>query len=244
MTRPTHSAGKRLVLVLGVLLAFAFASAQARAEYQALKIPSETFQRRSRVIALMPFMAPSDVDVSDPLRLELETVIEEELEARGYQVIASEDFASSWQNYSEMIGGTHDPKTGQRDSDKYSVVWDYTTREMQERYHAQTFLDARLFYRRLNSYGFADQPLTWSGSPLTARPTYVNGAWVGVGIYDMERTKLYDVGQALGIVALYALRGRELYPAEELLVTLDRYRKLVSQIFEDLPHVGPAPLEN
>jgi hypothetical protein len=233
--------------VIAILLIIGGSPTWADDDYQPLKIPAESILNRVKVIAMEPFTVPVDVVLSGELRIKLEQILLEELENRGYQVLPSIEFDSRWQRYSEQIGGVYDPQTGIRDEEKYGIVWDFTTRELQNRFHAQAVADPNIFYRELTLYPrFGDlvniiwkiagnTAVQWSGSPLTERPSYVNGAWVGMGIYDAERAKLYSVGVPLGYVAVYALRGRELLPAERLLDPLDHYREVVAVVVKDLP---------
>jgi len=244
-----HAAG---ILVASVVMSLAH-SAASDGEYQPLKISEESFRSRVSVIALMALGLPPDVRLPDSTLEEAEKILAAAVRSRGYRIVPATEFESTWRRYSEQVGGVYDPVTGLRNDEKYGVVWDFTTRELQDRFDADAFLDPDVYYGSMRAHSTPQAlevhwevwkgKLEWAGMPLTVMPQFVNGAWIGFQIVDADHAKLYDVGRSLNYVAVYALQGREALPAARLFESLDRYRAEIEAALNRLPRkiLSPSP---
>jgi hypothetical protein len=130
------------LLVAAVLSGLACAGHQAN--YNPFVVPRDRVIGSVHTVALVPMVAPEDLEGADPRRGDFEALLTRELRTAGYSVIPSEEAGAIWRRVTDSIGGLFDPASGQRDSTRFARARELTMRELHDRFQADAWLHPQI----------------------------------------------------------------------------------------------------
>ena len=186
-------------------------------------VPREQIRQRVRVIALMPVTVLTAAADRVPARARFEPLLAAKLEAKGYRVVPSNEFAAVWRELSERVGGVYDPVSGRASAEKGAAVGEHTRREMERRFGANAFLASELVlddvvpgWTMSGEYVLWGEPITLRGQRLAGGlegiPQRVQAAVLDVDLIDVNGADLYHGRSGVEWVRVYAARGHEEKP--------------------------------
>jgi hypothetical protein len=109
--------------------------------YNPFKVARSDIQAKIKTIALAPIEITSTVENTAAFKGKFESLMTAKLQAGGFKVIASEEYAKSWNHAVEKLGAVYDPATGKRDDKKFNAALEYAVRDVR----VKTKADALLF---------------------------------------------------------------------------------------------------
>ena len=148
----------RRVLISAALLLTAAANAETLGNHE---LPEDKAAHNARValirdshpiIALQPLTLPT-IDEAEAVKAEFHGLLQQELEANGFQVVPAEVFAEQWQARLEAVGGIYDAITGVRDDAKYEAALTDVRAGLAESHGASAFLVADILPRDVTFNG-------------------------------------------------------------------------------------------
>lgn len=227
-----------------LLLAAAFAAGPSAAEsFDPYAIPKEQFQARVHTIVLKPLDLRAKTPNADAVRQQFEALLTGGLRAKGYTVVPSREYERIWREMSARLGGTFDPVTGEPVKEKYEAAREHTARELARLHGADAILDP---YIRISDAGWGGffvfstwhEALRWQGGQIVAAPATmpqrVLGAFLNVVISDLAGIELYGMRAGIEWTAVYAARGHEDKPIEQIYDEPDRNQHAVDIALERL----------
>jgi hypothetical protein len=139
--------------------------------YNPFKIARSDIQTKVKSIALAPIQIGTDVENPAAVKAKIERLIAAKLQAGGFKVIESEEYARSWNQAVEKLGAVYDPASGKRDEKKFNDVLEYAVRDVREK----TKADALLFSAIVTvNADFYSNTADWHGITDYVRP---EGVW-------------------------------------------------------------------
>jgi hypothetical protein len=207
--------------VAALLLAAAFAFGEEPEDPHG--VPREQIRQRVRVIALMPVTVLTGAADRVPARERFEPLLAAKLEAKGYRVVPSAEFARVWRELSERVRGVYDPVTGRASPEKGTAVGEHTRREMERRFGVNAFLASELVlddvvpgWNASGEYVLWGEPILLRGRRLAGGlegiPQRVQAAVLDVDLIDVNGADLYHGRSGVEWIRVYAARGHDEKP--------------------------------
>lgn len=229
--------GTRTRIALFSILAMMLFDAEViRAEYDPFLIPRDKFRTEIKRVAIRPFRFSSDVPNADFLSRLVIHHIANKVEDAGLLVVDPPAFESRWLEYSELLGGVYDVRTGKLDEEKDAIVFEYAMRDLAAEFEIDAVIRPTVFMRASGTHwrsGYLESSgsrLKWKGFPVrhTDRFTYwpqsVLSAFLGFEIRNIAGQVIYDVGCPIEWATIYMSREFEERDLDEVYtnVSIDR----------------------
>lgn len=184
---------KRLILTLGLLVAFTWVAAD---DEVAFRVDKKQFKQQVRTIALTPVDFDGYFDLPDAVANLLEQEVTKRLEKRGYTVIPSSVLAGIRRTMAQQVGGITDSATGELDLARAQAVRTHAFRELWFQHEFDALANIRVSISRVPvendrvEWNGTEQDIPHEGrSPKYTAKVYVSS--VAVGIYDATFKSLY-----------------------------------------------------
>ncbi len=223
MKRPRH---RRTYFVLGLvpcLLVATLASAGSQEKYDPYKVPRTQVVAQVLKIALQPIYLPPETVDAAAIRSRIERVVTESLEAGGFSVVPSGEYAATWRRLSEQVGGAYDPVTGVADTPKYNSLHDLAARDLAARLQTDATLYVgvdvgamRFWGNPLAGISAPGGYLKWRGEWFHDIPQRINGTYLNALLTDNASVLLYSIRVPIEWTEIYAVRSHDARPSAEL----------------------------
>ncbi len=245
----------RPMLVLGGLLAMgACASAQKVETEGPFKVSRERFYPSLKVVAVAPTSLPIDLEDPEPVRQELEALLEDRLRSAGLTVVPAAEVGPILHDLAEAVGGVYDPFTGKEDETRAERVKLDAARRLAEKYGADAVLRSQVVvrYASIRKYVVHWDGIEEDGKPVDGPGGFWNEFWryyrgrVGgagsipalsleASISDLDGQELYSKRGGLQVLGRFDVDGRLVpVPRSMLLVDRERSSRAVHLALDDL----------
>jgi hypothetical protein len=97
-----------------------------------------------KTIAVSPLEIPDGLDNPEPVRTLFDSLIAAEVQGSGFTVVPSAETGAIWKRLVDSVHGFYSALTGELVRDKYTAVVSGTSRELQDRFHAEVWLRPRI----------------------------------------------------------------------------------------------------
>jgi hypothetical protein len=153
------------------LLTVLVSGCAATTTYNPFKVTRNDIQAKVKSIALAPIQIGADVENPAVVKAQLERLLAAKLQAGGFRVIASGEYAKSWNQAVEKLGAVYDPASGKRDDKQFNAALEYAARDVR----VKTKADALLFSAIVTvNADFYSNMAEWHGTTDYVRP---EGVW-------------------------------------------------------------------
>lgn len=240
----------------GALATLVLCGAAAKEKpFDPYKVPRERFDATIQTIALAPIRVPDAVEDEAAVTAEIEKSVGEQLERKGYEVVASSEYAAVWDKTARQVGGVFDPLTGETDKAKFDLVRDLTARELARRYSADAILFSWIATGAAFPYGdvqgrfvIDNDVLEWDGRAMVTwrdeRPQLIVAPYLNIALQDLGGADLYGIRRPLGWSTIYTEGRYQERPWREAYLRPGRIDWVVTALLEQLVVRPNAPQRN
>jgi hypothetical protein len=226
MARVTASDGRRRAIrALAACAWFAFCTGCVT-PYDPFKIPEEWLRTRVHSVVVQPLVVHPDLVEVERVRPLVEDRVIAMLEEGGFSVVTPEEWRRRWLSIAHDVGEIWDPKTGERDDERYEIAARALRHELATERGVQAQVWLGLYTVRLDS---GNRAIDFCGArgdvywphPLPARLpagdriTVAEGLCLGVLVFDMDQQELYSIRHGIEMVETYAFQTHASRPVEE-----------------------------
>jgi len=191
----------RLKLFVYVLTAFLVSGCAATSPHNPFKIPQADIQAKVKTIALVPIDIAPEIENPAAIKFKFESLLTTKLQDGGFNVIASDEYATIWRQAVKNLGAVYDSATGKRDEKKFSAAFEYTVGELRAKTKADALLLSAIVTVKAD---FSSNLAEWHGASDYVRPEGVWGTFSG--------PQAYGTIAALSLwVDLVDVQGTEMY---------------------------------
>ncbi len=233
---PSRSHRRAFSIAAPLTILLAGCAAQPPAPVYDLFITSESvfFQTTERV-ALVPLAFGDDLEVPDSVITELESLLRQELELAGFEVIPSVVYGETWLRIVQDLGGIYDPYTGKRDDEQFEAASQRLRLELAEKFGPDVLLRPELWvvdapYRNAFArWDGASQKITKSAFRFDSEG-FVPALTLGIVVEDLAGAEVFVNGGGLEVLETLDT----VVPAEALFGDPERIRDAVLVALEPL----------
>jgi hypothetical protein len=198
--------GWRSVAVVAGVVAITSSCGTARAGYDPFLIPEEQFQDRVTRLVVAPTIVEAGVDAPEPILLQVDSLVVERLTTAGFFVVPSTKYAELWTRITYEAGGIFDPRTGERDEQRFKAATDQLTRELHDMFGHDAVVYPEIRATEVRIDGWTEVSGLWGVAQwdgVTVRAPfgndYVNAVSVAVIIEDVDGNQLYECNGGIAV---------------------------------------------
>ncbi len=178
--------------------------------------------------------------------------IANKVEDAGFEVVDPPAFERRWLEYSVLLGGVYDTKTGELDAEKDAIVFEYAMRDLAAEFGIDAVIWPAQFFRstrvtwRSGYFRSSGSFLKWKGlriphvERLTYWPQSVISAFLGLSIRNISGQMLYDVGCPIAWSTIYMSRTFERRALDKV-YTKASIDRATTACVEELANLGIDP---
>jgi hypothetical protein len=237
--------GKLILLAMAAVLLIVGGCATTT-PYNPFNVSQEEFYSKTRTIALATVRLPSGVADPDSVKANFESMITAKLQEGGFLVVPSREFADTWKQMNEQIGGYFDPLTGKRDETKLKTVREHTMQEISTKFNADAVLFPTIYVVSVKWQGGT---VKWHGTsePLMSADRQILETVFGVSrggtvpalslnaiLEDIHGTRLYLMNGGIQLTAKLSGGQFTAVPVQDLLVNPERNQAAVNIALDPL----------